>query len=271
MRGLHASILIAAGLAFATPLGAWAESPEPPQRGGDCNDCAAGRGPRIVVDQPPVQVVFQQAAPTACCEHVGCLKRLFCGSHAPCCYMTVAAPPVSVAPAYSYASPTTYALAAPAVQSYALVAPAAQSFAFAAPAAQSFTLAAPAAQSFAFAAPAAQSIGLTAAPSFNVSAAQGLSINPLANALAQKVYQDAEQQALSAYAESLRAGLAQAESAQTNRVKAESVRTPSDSDCCQQIDALIKQVKEMQTTVIAHQRVLLDHESRIKTLEGRKN
>lgn len=265
MRGFLASAVLAAGL-LAPSAAALAESPEPPQGGGDCapaprpcGECA-GRGPKVVVEQPPVEVVFQQAAPAVCGERVGCLRRLFGCQHAPCC---------TAAPTCTYAAPAvqTYALMAPATQSYALAAPAAQSFALTAAPAQSFAMAAPAqsfamaapAQPFAMTAPSYQSFALVApGPALNLTGAQALTVPP--NALAAQALQGIEQQALAAYADKLRAGLAQAEAA-----KAESA--DATGDCCKKVDALIAAVKELQTVVITHGTQLADHEKRIQSLE----
>jgi hypothetical protein len=246
MRWSHTSVFLAACLAFASTIAARAESHEPPLASG-CNDCPAARpscdcaaahGQKIVVEQPPVEVVFQQAPPTVCCERNGCLKRLFCSPHPQCCYP-------AAAPTYSYA--------APAVQTYAMMAPAAQSFVMAAPQAQSFAFAAPQSQAFAFAAPQVQAFAAPQAQAFTLAAAPAPAVN-------------VDAQALAIYADKLRSALAQAESAQS-RIKAESV---SDADCCAKVDALIANVKELQKTVMAHGTLLMDHEKRLQTLEAPK-
>jgi hypothetical protein len=179
-----------------------------------------------VVEQPPVEVVFQQAAAPACAERGGCLKRWLCGKPAPC-----------AAPTCTYAAPAvqTYALAAPAVQTYALVTQPAQSFA------------------------------LTSTPSFGFGAqalpfgfgAQALPVQQ--NLLSAQVLQSVEQQALAAYLDKLRAGLAQSEAAKAQSAEA--------TDCCQKVDALIATVKELQTVVLQHGTMLADHEKRIQALE----
>ena len=71
---------------------------------------------------------------------------------------------------------------------------------------------------------------------------------------------------MAAYAEKLRAGLAQAEAAQAERANAQSAEG-SNADCCKKVDALIAAVKEMQTVVITHGTQLADHEKRIQILE----
>jgi hypothetical protein len=248
MRGSLASALLAGGL-FALSAAALAESPEPPR--GGCGDCAAAprcgdcptRGPKVVVEQPPVEVVFQQAPATVCGEKCGCLRRLFCCPHTTC---------RTVAPIYTYAAPPvqSYALTAPATQSYALAAPVVQSFALAAAPAQSFALSTPSYQSFALVAP---------GPDVNLTGAQALTLQP--NVLGAQALQSVAQQALAAYTDKLRAALAQAEAA-----KAESAEA-TNGDCCKKVDAVIAAVKELQTVVITQGTQLANHEKRIQTLE----